>query len=273
MRRDKKKSKSKSRTSRMARARGPGRAFRSRRAEKSPGAEGRWSLLVTPGTESPSGTEKQASLAAQLIERYGVLTREMVAAEGVVGSFSGLYPVLKAMEEAGKIRRGYFVAGLGAAQFAAPGAEDRLRDMDRPILPETAEDWSDEEEASDDGLLILAATDPANPYGSALKWPETKGGARPQRVAGAKVLMRHGQLLGYIGRTGATLMTFLPEADPDRTHASGWLMDCFRKLSGEGEVVYLTKVDGQTPRESGIHDELVEAGFVPSMKGYLLRAT
>jgi ATP-dependent Lhr-like helicase len=72
-------------------------------------------------------------LAAQLIERYGVLTREMVAAEGVVGSFSGLYPILKAMEEAGKIRRGYFVAGLGAAQFAAPGAEDRLRDMWRVV--------------------------------------------------------------------------------------------------------------------------------------------
>ncbi len=95
------------------------RAFRSRRTSKTPGSEGRWSLLVSPGTELPSTTEHQTALAAQLVERYGILTREMVGAEGVTGGFSGLYPVLKAMEEAGKIRRGYFVAGLGAAQFAA----------------------------------------------------------------------------------------------------------------------------------------------------------
>ena len=149
------------------------RAFRSRRAAKSPGSEGRWSLLVASGTEQPTVTEKQTALAAQMIERYGVLTREMVASEGITGGFSGLYPILKAMEEAGRIRRGYFVAGLGAAQFAAAGAEDRLRDMERPAVPED----------EDDELLIVAATDPANPYGAALRWPETNSAARPRRVA------------------------------------------------------------------------------------------
>jgi len=274
MRREKKKSKGRrSRASRIPRS--ASRAFRSRRTEKSPGAEGRWSLLVPPGTESPSTTEKQTALAAQLIERYGVLTREMVAAEGVVGSFSGLYPILKAMEEAGKIRRGYFVAGLGAAQFAAPGAEDRLRDMER--LVETANFKPDRsefgsEDSEDDGLLIIAATDPANPYGSAIKWPATKSSARPQRVAGAKVLMHRGQLLGYVGRTGMTLMTFLPSTEPERENATRALMDCFRKLAEQGEVVYLTKVDSVTPRESDINEALMDAGFVPSAKGYLLRA-
>ena len=258
LRRDKKKTKSGSRgTTRMR-----SRAFRSRRAAKSPGAEGRWSLLIPLGTELPSSTEKQTALAAQMIERYGVLTREMVASEGIVGSFSGIYPILKAMEEAGKVRRGYFVAGLGAAQFAAPGAEDRLRDMERPK----------DDDDDDDGLLVLAATDPANPYGSAIKWPATKHGTRPQRVAGAKVITHCGELLGYVGRNGSSLTTFLPDADPDRAEAIDQLMNSFRRWSDEGEVVYLTKVDGGSPSDSEIHDALIEVGFVPSVKGYLLRA-
>ncbi len=258
MRRDKKGSKSKGS---MRRNR---RAFRSRRAARTPGSEGRWSLLLPPGTELPSTTERQTALAAQMIERYGVLTREMVASEGVVGSFSGLYPILKAMEEAGKIRRGYFVAGLGAAQFAAPGAEDRLRDMERP--PEA----TDEEE--EDGLCILAATDPANPYGSAIRWPDTKTGARPHRVAGARILCHRGSLLAYLGRTRDSVLTFLPDTEPERAEAINQLMNCFRKLSDDGEVVYVTKVDGEPPRDSVINETLVATGFVPSSKGFLLRA-
>ena len=113
----------------VGRTRRGGRAFRSRRQVKTPGSEGRWSLLLGTGILLPSPTERQAALATQLIARYGVLTRELAASEAVAGGFAGLYPVLKAMEQAGKIRRGYFVAGLGAAQFAAPGAEDRLREF------------------------------------------------------------------------------------------------------------------------------------------------
>lgn len=237
------------------------RAFRSRRTSKSPGSEGRWSLLVPPNAEQLSTTEKQTALATQLIERYGVLTREMVASEGILGSFSGIYPVLKAMEEAGRIRRGYFVAGLGAAQFAAAGAEDRLRDMERASDPDS----------DDDQTMILAATDPANPYGSALRWPESESGARPQRVAGARVLMQRGILLGYLGRTGMSLLTFLPDTNPERAEAVSRLMDCLQKLSDQGEVVYLTKINGAAPQDSSINDALLAAGFVPSAKGYQLR--
>ena len=230
---------------------------------KTVGSEGRWSLLMPPGAERPSTTQRQTTLAAQMIERYGVLTREMVASEGVPGGFSAVYPILKAMEEAGRIRRGYFVAGLGAAQFAASGAEDRLRDRQ-------VDDDSDAEDAQH--VLVLAATDPANPYGSALRWPATVSGQRPQRVAGARVLLRRGELLGYLGRKGQHLRTFLPRDEPDRAQAIEGLMQCFLRMSELGEVIYLTKVDGGAPSDSAVDEALRETGFVPSAKGYLLRA-
>lgn len=251
-RREKKRSQSSSRRQ---------RTFRSRRISKAPGSEGRWSLLIPEDAQQPSTTEKQAALAAQLIGRYGILTREMVASEGVVGGFSGLYPVLKAMEEAGRLRRGYFVAGLGAAQFAAPGADDRLRATDKPNV-------NAEEEP-----LLLAATDPANPYGAAIRWPDTKSGARPQRVAGARVLLYEGRLMAYLGRTGQTLMTFFSDEEPEWSTAVQKLTSCFSALAGRGEVTYLTKIDGNAPHDSLLGKALLDAGFVPSVKGYLLRAT
>jgi ATP-dependent Lhr-like helicase len=131
-----------------------GATFRSRRLVP-PKAEGRWSLV--PST-ALSVTEWSATSAQQLLTRHGIVTRETVAAEAVAGGFSAVYQVLKAMEDAGRIRRGYFVAGLGAAQFAMPSALDLLRSMrERPDEPRT---------------VVLAATDPANPYGTVVKWPE-----------------------------------------------------------------------------------------------------
>ena len=115
-----------------------------------------------------------AALAGVLLDRHGVLTRAAARGEGVAGGFAAVYPVLRAMEESGRIRRGYFVTGLGGAQFALPGAVDRLRAF-RDGVPEGFP-----------GAVVLAATDPANPYGVALAWPETEG-ARPQRAAGAFV--------------------------------------------------------------------------------------
>src|SRR5438874_1349102 len=143
-------------------------AFRSRRPGP-PGSEGRWSLLPAP---SGTGTERSAALAQVLLARHGVLTREAVHAEGIPGGFASVYEVLKRMEETGRARRGYFVAGLGATQFALPGAEERLRSLrEPPDGPQT---------------VILSATDPANPYGAALAWPGRGEGApesRPQRAA------------------------------------------------------------------------------------------
>jgi hypothetical protein len=143
------------------------RAFRSRRIARLPGSEGRFSLLPVSGTDGPNATERQTTIASQLIARYGVLTREMVAHEGIPGGFAGLYPVLKAMEESGRLRRGYFVSGLGAAQFAAPGAEDRLRQTGRTgqhllaFLPENEPERTMQRDRLVQALADLAANGPA----------------------------------------------------------------------------------------------------------------
>ena len=144
-----------------------GSAFRSRRLGP-PGSEGRWALVPRSARKPPSETERRAALVRALLDRHGVVTREAVAAEGIVGGFASVYPVFKAMEEAGQVRRGYFVAGLGATQFALPGAEDRLRGQREAPEPDAAQ------------TLVLAATDPANPYGAALAWPQA-GAEMPGR--------------------------------------------------------------------------------------------
>ena len=235
------------------------RGFRSRRQAKLPGSEGRWSLLMPHGGEQPTATERQTSVATQLLERYGVVTREMVASEGVAGGFSGIYPVFKAMEETGRVRRGYFVAGLGAAQFAAPGADDRLRERRTAEEPE--------------GALVLAANDPANPYGAALPWPErtVDEGMRPGRAAGARVILFDGQLVGYLGKTGQHLLTFLPENEPERSAARIALVDAVLKLTTAEQPVFLTKIDGGSPGDSPLGRALEDAGFIPTSRGMLHR--
>ncbi len=231
------------------------RAFRSRRLSKTPGSEGRWTLLARPGSPAFSATERQTALANQLIRRYGILTREMVAAENVAGGFAGLYPVLKAMEESGRVRRGYFVAGLGAAQFAAPGASERLREpADEPGADELA--------------LVLAATDPANPYGSALPWPAKADiNARPQRAAGARVVLSQGSLIGYWGRTGQQLLTFLPDTEPQQTAAREGLARTLAGVAAPGSPVFLTKIDGAPAGASDLADQLMHAGFTATSRG------
>jgi ATP-dependent helicase Lhr and Lhr-like helicase len=231
------------------------RAFRSRRIARLPGSEGRFSRLPIAEPDQPSVTERQTAIAAQLIERYGVLTREMVAHEGIPGGFAGLYPILKAMEESGRLRRGYFVSGLGAAQFAAAGAEDRLR-------------HTEHDPARAHSPVVLAATDPANPYGAVLDWPPTaEGGMRPQRAAGARVVLGDGHLIGYLGRTGQHLLVFLPEDEPQRTVHRDRLVQALVGMAAS-RPVYLTKIDNAAPGQSPLAAELVAAGFVPTSRGY-----
>ena len=207
---------------------------------------------------APTVTERQTAIAAQLIERHGVLTKEMLAREEVAGGFAGLYPVLKAMEESGKVRRGYFVAGLGAAQFAAPGAEDRLRSFRRTTEDETP--------------LILAATDPANVWGNALSWPKTDDeSARPMRTAGAHVIILNGRLIGYQNRTGEHLTTFLPAEDPERLSVISVLSNVMAENAVPGRPVLLTKIDGKPPRDSVLAEALLSAGFQATTKGFLHR--
>ena len=156
-----------------------------------PEAAGRWSLVPA----GVAGTDRAHALALTLLERHGVVTRESVLGEGLAGGFAAVYPVLKAMEEAGKIRRGYFVEGLGAAQFALPGAVDRLRAERTP--------------AEGPIVHLLAATDPANPYGATLGWPKSK---KLQRVAGAYLVLVDGEPALYIERGRKGLIT-LPALD------------------------------------------------------------
>jgi ATP-dependent Lhr-like helicase len=140
--------------------------------------------------------------------RHGIVTREIVAAESVSGGFTAVYEVLKAMEDTGRVRRGYFVAGLGGAQFAMPAALDQLRALrDLPEQPHT---------------LYLAATDPANPYGSILKWPASTPQAEdtsrgPTRSVGALVVIVDGAAAAYLRRGERELLLFLPDDEPRRS--------------------------------------------------------
>ena len=238
--------------------------FRSRRTNRLPGSEGRWSLLPHPDAEShsqndltrPTTTERQTAIAAQLVQRHGVLTKEMLSREEVAGGFAGLYPVLKAMEEAGRVRRGYFVAGLGAAQFAALGAEDQLREFRSSMNDRECE------------TTVLPATDPANPWGNALSWPETPDTGRPQRVAGARVFVTNGQLSGYLNRNRDQLITFAPGDH----RSTNWRNSLAHALADEAQPrrsLLLAKVDGKTPGQSDLSDALLAAGFASTTKGYL----
>ncbi len=166
-----------------------------------PSVAGRWALLPPVDTDP---TVRAAALAETLLDRHGVLTRGAVVAEGVPGGFAAVYRVLSAFEDAGRVRRGYYVEGLGAAQFATAGAVDRLRATDEgPAL-----------------TLVVAAADPANPFGAALAWPERASvaggepttGHKPGRKAGALVVLHDGELALYVERGGRTLLSFTDEA-------------------------------------------------------------
>jgi len=187
----------------------------------------------------PSATERATALAAQLLDRYGVLTRDAVAAEDVPGGFSAVYPVLKAMEESGRARRGYFVEGLGGAQFALPGAVDRLRAVRESGLDQDAA-----------AAVALAATDPANPFGAALPWPppgeQPSGGTSrhtPRRAAGAYVVLRDGRLVLFAERGGRSLVTFTTD-DEDLAAAAASLAALVS--AGRTPGFRIERVDGAT---------------------------
>jgi ATP-dependent Lhr-like helicase len=225
-----------------------------------PRAAGRWSLVADLVGEERSPTERGHALAATLLERHGVVTREAVAAEGIAGGYAAVYPVLRAMEESGRARRGYFVAGLGAAQFALPGAVDRLRAV------------RDDPEGS---VLVLAATDPAQPYGAALPWPRGSADERLplQRAAGAYVVLVDGRATLYLERGGRSLITLPAAADPElRERAVGALPSVVTR-GGPMRELRIERVDRGPVGESALAGLLVNAGFRPSYRGYLLRST
>ena len=228
-----------------------------------PGSEGRWSLRSSRWPEQPSDTERRTALARSLLDRYGIVTREAAHAEGIAGGFSAVYEILKTMEESGRVRRGYFIAGQGGVQFALPGADERLRAR------------RDAEE--DSSVLVLSAVDPANAYGAALPWPvrgEDGEGARFARTAGAYVVLADGVLLGYLSRGGQSLVTVIPEAEPLRSRAPALLATALVDWAARSRLraFYLAHIDGVDARAHPFASELLRAGFLDGGKALLLRA-
>ncbi|MTV24280.1 DEAD/DEAH box helicase [Nitriliruptoraceae bacterium ZYF776] len=223
-----------------------------------PAAQGRWSLTAPLFAPAASDTERAHALAEQLLERHGVLSREAMRAEAVRGGFSTVYPVLKALEESGRIRRGYVVAGLGATQFAPPGAIDRLRGY---------RDAADADDPDVDGdVVVLAATDPAQPYGAALAWPPSAG--RPSRSAGAFVVLVDGHPAAALERGGRSLTTFEPAVAPGRwLPALTGLVDRRRLRKLE-----IAKVDGLPAHEPpNWREAFLAAGFTAGYRGFTYR--
>jgi ATP-dependent Lhr-like helicase len=180
------------------------RGFRSRRTVQTPGTEGRWTLLPQLDFNKPE--LRQMQLVRQLIGRHGVLTKESVLAESIPGGFAGLYPVLRAMEDAGQLRRGYFVGGLGAAQFVLPGTEERIR------LHRTNNEVI-KSQSQTSASLYLAATDPANPFGATLSWPKIDSNAgRLQRSVGGHVIISRGELVAYFSDAKCALTIIKPDS-------------------------------------------------------------
>jgi ATP-dependent Lhr-like helicase len=232
-----------------------------------PAMAGRWSRLPERDLDP---TRRAAALADLLLERHGVVTRGAVMAEGVTGGFAAVYPVLAALEERGAARRGYFVEGLGAAQFAMPGAVDRLRALAEPA--ELAK-------RAGTSAVVLAATDPANPYGAALPWPErvvdsgdgemvAATGHRAGRKAGALVVLFAGEVVLYVERGGRTLLSFTD--DPAALIAAGQAL-AGSVRSGALGAMSVERADGESVHSSPLRDALTSAGFRATPRGLRLR--
>jgi hypothetical protein len=258
-----------------------GTPFRSRRLVP-PRAEGRWALveparqLVRRSAEREGGrdrgpaTEWATAMAQQLLTRHGVITRETVAAESIAGGFSVVYQVLKAMEDAGRVRRGYFVAGLGAAQFAMPAALDLLRSMrDAPEESRT---------------VVMAATDPANPYGALAKWPDIADsesttdapalGRGPTRAAGALVVLVDGRAAAYLRRGERELLLFLPEAEPLRSRVGREVARMLLHLAATREGrrgMLIAEINGAAATAHPAARLFVEEGFAATAMGIQAR--
>ena len=232
-----------------------------------PRTAGRWSVLP-PGERDATVTAY--ARAEILLDRYGVVTRGAVMAEDIPGGFAGVYKLLAAAEEAGRVRRGYFVEGLGASQFGTTGAVDRLRAGARPL---------DDEPSQPSAALVLAACDPANPFGAALPWPprpsadgdaSSSRGHQPSRKAGALVVIVDGELVLYVERGGKTLLTWTDDAD-----TLGVAADALARAVRDGALGRLTveKTDGASVLRSDhpLTHALAAAGFHATPRGLRLR--
>ena len=244
-----------------------GTTFRSRRLVP-PSAEGRWALVAPAAS---SATAWAAAMANQLLTRHGVVTRDVTAIEHLPGGFSALYPVLRRLEETGRIRRGYFVAGLGAAQFAQPGAIDLLRDA--------------REERDEVITVTVSATDPANPYGVLIPWPIRldEAGREPAssrsgqatRSAGARAVIVNGRLAAWISRGDRQLIVCLPDDEPDRSTVgralARELVEIARRAPEGRRGWLIEEINGQSAIEHPASQYLLQHGFASTAMGLQLR--
>ena len=226
-----------------------------------PGSEGRFSLLHYTQV---SETLRRLTLVERLLLRHGVLVREAIKAEGVLGGFASIYEVLKAMEDSGRVRRGYFVEGLGAAQFVEPGSDERLR----------SERHAREGRDKPTSAIMLASTDPASPWGMSLPWP-TRSGARPMRAAGANVIVASdGRLLAWLGRKEHSVITFLREEEPAHSEDADLLASSLARPveRGERKAALISQIDGGEPLQSALGKALLRAGFQDTSRGLFKRS-
>jgi ATP-dependent Lhr-like helicase len=254
--------------------------FRSRRLAPA-SAEGRWSLVAAPrrAEADVADTARAAALAQQLLARYGLVTREVGAAEEIPGGYSAIYEVLRTMEETGKIRRGYFVGGVAAMQFALPPVLDMLRGLrERPEAPE---------------VVTLLAADPANPYGALLPWPALQGDAQgsdggesandgeaaaarrrgPTRATGSHVVLVDGALAAWVARGGRQVHAFLPPDDPERSRVLRAVAGALAQLAGASNRrdLLLAEIDDRPAGEHPLAEALTGAGFLRTYGGMQYR--
>ncbi len=224
-------------------SRRPARRFASRRSPSQDAILGRWSLTEALFRSAPAPGPRLRAQSELMLERYGIVTRETVLAEGVPGGFSSLYGELTNLEMLGTARRGYFVEGLGGAQFALAGAVERLRGLPR----------------RENEYLLLAATDPAQPYGAALSWPKRAEGRRPARTPGAYVLLRDGNPVVYVERGGKGIVRLIELEGEDLVEAISKLAE-----AAHDKVIpklAIERVDGESVIGSGLEEQIVAAGF------------
>ncbi|HEY3929940.1 MAG TPA: crosslink repair DNA glycosylase YcaQ family protein [Candidatus Koribacter sp.] len=226
----------------------------------SPAGQGRWSLVESRRVTPPNATEWSAAIAQQLLNRYGIVTREAVAAENLPGGFSAVYPTLRAMEDSGLVRRGMFVGGLGAAQFAMNSAVDMLRTLRRaPEMPET---------------LHLASTDPANPYGAILRWPQIENSTL-SRTVGTSVVLVDGRLTGYLRRNRDALTVFLPDAEPEQSATARALAKTLAEIAIARQQykrgLLIGEINGVRAQDHPLARFIQEAGFVATSLGFQMR--
>jgi ATP-dependent helicase Lhr and Lhr-like helicase len=235
--------------------------LRRQRARGGGFGQGRWSLVGQRIPDQAAPAEWSAATAQQLLVRNGIVMRETAAAENIRGGYPVVYPALKTMEESGWVRRGMFVAGLGAAQFATPAAVDLLRSLRRP------------DERPD--VVHLAASDPANPYGGLLPWREETSDHNMARAAGANVVIVNGRLAAFFRRQNPAMRVFLPADEPERSQAARMLAQKLAAVAirwqGRRTGLLIATIDEEPAADHYLGRFLEESGFVATAAGYQMR--